>query len=201
MSKTLRRQFSLSVRNRPPLCRQVLNLALKHCDICSNVWTFLLGAISAEALESLLETQQYKDCLAALGLEQPPHHFTTDRYVSHVDIKGRMTIATLSFAYPATPEQREAFPYKASRVPVPGRFYEARNPMARGARAWVCGPQKLPDGREVENGLDFQPWRTREMEDVAAGEEREMRERWMSAIARRLGLLAVSVDRYDMYSL
>jgi hypothetical protein len=169
--------------------------------------TCLLGVLSPEALETLLETQQYKDCFAALGLEQPPPHFTTVDAVSNSNLKARVTIITMSFAYPATPEQREIFKNHVGGVPIPKRFYEGHSAgpgwtkilMPRGARSWVCEPQKLPDGREVENALTFQPWLRQEMEEFAVGEELELRERWKSAVVSRLGLLAISVDRYDFY--
>ncbi|KAL2021902.1 hypothetical protein VTK56DRAFT_6497 [Thermocarpiscus australiensis] len=161
-----------------------------------------VSAFSPEALEALLGTPQYKDCLAALGLEQPPPYCRTVNPVWAVHLKpGRMTIATFSFPYPATPEQREAFHMDVGGLRLPDRFQKDGPFRLIHPRAWVRGPQKLPDGREVENALLLQRWPTREMEEVSAGEERERRQRWMQGMADRLGLLAISMDRYDIYDL
>jgi hypothetical protein len=117
----------------------------------------------------------------------------------------RITMATFSFPSPATPEDREAFRMKSGIVPVSNLYYElsqfgwsSRTLLPRPAKAWVCGPQTLPNGREAENALLIQQWRDPEAEDAAAGEELEKRERWMRAVTSRFGLLAISVERYDM---
>jgi hypothetical protein len=119
----------------------------------------------------------------------------------------RITMATFSFPSPATPENREAF-RMAGIIPVSSLYYElspfgwgSRTLLPRPTKAWVCGPQTLPDGREAENALLIQKWRDPEVEDAAAGEERETRERWMRGVTSSFGLLAVSVERYDMYKL
>jgi hypothetical protein len=166
------------------------------------------AALSPEALDALFETPQYKDCLTALGLEEPPLLLrTVDLIWPHELRPGRMTFAFLSFPYPATQEQRDGY-YDTGRVPLPNLFWEEA-PLGRSSRTlgpreckvWVRGPQKLSDGREVEMGLIYQPWLKPEHEDAAAEEELETRERWMSAVSSRLGLVAMSVERYDMYRL
>jgi hypothetical protein len=117
----------------------------------------------------------------------------------------RITMATFSFPSPATPEDRETFRMNVGIVPVSNLYYElsqfgwsSRTLLPRPAKAWVCGPQTLPDGREAENALLIQQWRDPEVEDAAAGEELEKREGWMRGVTNRLGLLAISVERYDM---
>ena len=176
--------------------------------------TRLLGARSPEALDVLLESSQFGDCLAALGLKQPPPYFRTSELIWAMDLTSssqkqtRITMATFSFPSPAMPEDREAFRMKVDIVPLSGLFYElspfgwsSRTLSPRPTKVWVCGPQTLPDGREAENALLIQKWRNPEVEDAAAGEERETRERWMRAVTSLLGLLAISVERYDMYKL
>jgi hypothetical protein len=122
--------------------------------------------------------------------------------------ENRTTIATFSFPYPATPEQRDAFQNRAGIIPLPKLFYElspdgwsSRTLGPRPVSIWVLGPQTLADGREVENALLIQKWQRPEVEDAAAGAERERRERWMSARVRQLGLATISAERYTIYRL
>lgn len=159
----------------------------------------------------VLESSQFGDCLTALGLEQPPPYFRTSELVWQMDLTSssqtqpRITMATFSFPSPATPENREAF-RMTGIIPVSNLYYElsqfgrgSRTLLPRPAKAWVCGPQTLPDGREAENALLIQQWKDPEVEDAAAGEELEKRERWMRGVTSRFGLLAISMERYDMY--
>jgi hypothetical protein len=110
-----------------------------------------------------------------------------------------MTMATLSFPYPATQEQRDGFQH-SGRIPLPERFADWLR-YGWSTKAWIRGPQKLPDGREVENALFLQQWYKAEHEDTSAGEELEIRERWMNDVTHRLGLLAISVERFDIHYL
>jgi hypothetical protein len=119
----------------------------------------------------------------------------------------RITMVTLSYPFPATPENREAF-RTTGIIPVSSLYYKlsqfgtsSRTLLPRPTKAWVCGPQTLPDGREVENALLIQQWRNPEVEDAAAGEELEKRERWMRGVTSHHGLLAISVERYDMIAI
>jgi hypothetical protein len=117
----------------------------------------------------------------------------------------RITMATFSFPSPATPEDREAFHMKVGMVPLSGLYYKlassCRTMLPRPTKVWVCGPQTLPDGREAENALLIQQWRDPEVEDAAAGEELEKRERWMRGVTSHHGLLAISVERYDIIAI
>jgi hypothetical protein len=110
-----------------------------------------------------------------------------------------MTMATLSFPSPVTQEQRDGL-HHSGRIPLPERLSTYRR-FGWSTKAWIRGPQKLPDGREVENALILQQWHKPEHEDTSAGEELEIRQRWMSDVKSRLGLLAISVERYDIYYL
>lgn len=92
--------------------------------------------------------------------------------------ENRTTIATFSFPYPATPEQREAFQTKVGIIPLPDLYYElspngwsSETLGPRPASIWLLGPQTLPDGREVENALLIQNWQNPDVEDAAAGLE------------------------------
>jgi hypothetical protein len=51
----------------------------------------------------------------------------------------------------------------------------------------------------VETALLLQPWLTPAQEDFAAAEEPHVREIWTEAVVRRLGLLAVRLDRDDVH--
>ena len=116
----------------------------------------------------------------ALDLQTPPEYFHTVKEISPLNLcQGRLTIATLSFPYPATSEQRDS---GFGCVPLPKLYYElspngftSRTLGPRPSQAWVREPQTLPDGREVENGLLIQKWQSAEVEDAGAGEELQNR--------------------------
>lgn len=152
-----------------------------------------------------------------MGVHQQLPIFHTVDYVWRQQLQpGRMAIVTLEWEYPATPEQREEFRTKVRGVfdmTFPERFrHESHSirseptpsrppPMMfiqNYATALVRGPQKRPDGEEVERALLFQPWEWR-LNDLSAEEEFEVVKGWLSGMVGRLGLMGISNERYDIY--
>ncbi|KAK4100925.1 hypothetical protein N658DRAFT_88391 [Parathielavia hyrcaniae] len=171
--------------------------------------TIFSGAFHPEALDVILESKQFEDFLTTLGSEQPPVIFHTVDFISPLDLgesdMPRTTFAVLSFPFPATQEQRAGLSAVVP-IPLPELYYEAaqfgrssRTLGPRACRNWVRGPHKLPDGRDVEVGLMYQSWPKTEWEDAAATEELEKRESWIRGVTQGFGLLAISVERCDMY--
>lgn len=160
---------------------------------------------SQDKLDALLESSQYKQVLAALGLEQPapPPHFSAAVPAMMGPERGtRVNIPTLSFAHPASQTQRDVF--WGSTIGTRRVHHSFYNPetgrsrllVPRVTKLWVREKQYC-DGHEVENVLIMQPWLSKECEEVSFGQDPEARDGWMASMSSRLHLLSIRVYGWD----